>query len=153
VLDPCTIRLATLRGSQCILRSQGFSLNSAIHGIHGSFQKSIASPLLTTKQAPFRITHFNFSIAFHRGEAYLRGSLPNQSSYTLYLLLRASRHKLFFLRSNHPSEFGEQSLVKHIVLSKSKTTRYFWETKHIPKLPCKVRTIQFFRIPPKPVSC
>jgi hypothetical protein len=99
VLDPCTIRLATLRGSQCILRSQGFSLNSAIHGIHGSFQKSIASPLLTTKQAPFRITHFNFSIAFHRGEAYLRGSLPNQSSYTLYLLLRASRHKLFFLEA------------------------------------------------------
>ena len=93
VLEPYTIRSATFKGSQSILGSQGFSLKFAIHWIHGSFQKSIASPLLTTKQAPFRITHFSFSIAFHIGEAFLRGSWPNQSSFTLYLLLRASRHK------------------------------------------------------------
>ena len=74
VLEPYTIRSATFKGSQSILGSQGFSLKSAIHWIHGSFQKSIASPLLTTKQAPFRITHFSFSIAFHIGEAFLPGS-------------------------------------------------------------------------------
>ena len=100
------------------------------HGTHGSFQISMIVPFPSRKHALLTISFFYFSIAFHVGEAFWIRWAISQSSWTLYLLLKAWIQILPRLEITFQASFSKKASLNFLdFLNPSPPWYIFWETQ------------------------